>query len=134
MSFSPVILRSLTTFVALLGVSVNSALAQGATSAPVAGGEQPSLFSALVQMLPMLAICYLIFYFMVMKPQETKTKKHRELLDALKKGDSVVTTSGIVGKVSGIESDHVNLEIAPNVKVKLLRSHIARFEVEPQKA
>jgi preprotein translocase subunit YajC len=104
------------------------------TTAPVATGEQPSLFGALVQMLPMLAVCYLIFYFMVIRPQETKTKKQRELLDSIKKGDSVVTTSGIVGRVSGVEGDHILLEIASNVKVKFLRSHIARLETEPQKA
>jgi preprotein translocase subunit YajC len=100
----------------------------------MAGAEQPSIFGALMQMLPMLAVCYLIFYFMVIKPQETKNKKHRELMEALKKGDSVITTSGIVGKVAGVESEHVTIEIAQNVKVKFLRSHIARFEVEPQKA
>jgi preprotein translocase subunit YajC len=113
-------------------VTFHDSQGQQAASAPAA--EQPSLFGALVQMLPMLAICYLIFYFMVIKPQESKNKKHKELLEALKKGDSVVTTSGIIGKVSGVEGDHVALEISPNVKVKFLRSHIARFEVEPQKA
>ncbi len=115
-------------------VTFGEVSAQQATSTPMAGAEQPSIFGALMQMLPMLAVCYLIFYFMVIKPQETKNKKHRELMEALKKGDSVITTSGIVGKVAGVESEHVTIEIAQNVKVKFLRSHIARFEVEPQKA
>jgi len=125
-------IRFLSLAIAASLVTFHDSQAQQAASAPAA--EQPSLFGALVQMLPMLAICYLIFYFMVIKPQESKNKKHKELLEALKKGDSVVTTSGIIGKVSGVEGDHVALEISPNVKVKFLRSHIARFEVEPQKA
>jgi preprotein translocase subunit YajC len=125
-------IRFLSLAIATSLVTFHESQAQQAASVPAA--EQPSLFGALVQMLPMLAICYLIFYFMVIKPQESKNKKHKELLEALKKGDSVVTTSGIIGKVSGVEGDHVALEISPNIKVKFLRSHIARFEVEPRKA
>jgi len=105
--------------------------------APAAGdaaAAPPSLFGALIDMLPMLAVCYLIFYFMVIKPQERKTKQHKALLDSMKRGDSVVTSSGIIGKVSGVESDHVLLEIAPNIKVKFMRQHIVRLENEPQKS
>jgi len=125
-------IRFISLTVASVLVAFNESQAQQSASARTA--EQPSLFGAIVQMLPMLAICYLIFYFMVIKPQESKSKKHKELLESIKKGDSVVTTSGIIGKVSGVEGDHVALEISPNVKVKFLRTHIARFEVEPQKA
>jgi preprotein translocase subunit YajC len=117
---------------ALAIVKAQSALAQDA--APGAPIEQPSLLGALMQMLPMLAICYLIFYFMVIKPQETKNKKHASLVASLKRGDSVVTSSGIVGKVVNVEKDHVMLEIAQNVKVKVLMSHVTRLETEPQAA
>jgi preprotein translocase subunit YajC len=85
-------------------------------------------------MLPMLAICYLIFYFMVIRPQETKNKQHKALLESIKRGDTVVTTSGMVAKVAGVEKDHVLLEIAPNVKAKYLTNAIARLEGEPQKS
>jgi preprotein translocase subunit YajC len=101
---------------------------------PVTAEQQPSFMQSLISMLPMLAICYLIFYFMVIKPQETKTKKHAALVTSLKRGDSVVTSSGIVGKVAGIEKDHVMLEIAQNVKVKVLLSHVTRLESESQAA
>jgi preprotein translocase subunit YajC len=119
--------------------SATTALAQGA-AAPVAGGqapgagpvEPPTLFGALIEMLPMLAVCYLIFYFMVIRPQERKTKQHKALLESMKRGDSVVTSGGIIGKVSGVESDHVLLEVAPNVKMKFLRQHIVRLENQPQ--
>ncbi len=111
---------------------VAKVLAQATTTtAPGAAGptaQPPSLFGALIDMLPMLAVCYLIFYVMVIRPQERKTKQHKELLESMKRGDSVVTSSGIVGKVSGVEGDHILLEIAPNVKVKILQQHIVRLE------
>jgi preprotein translocase subunit YajC len=112
--------------------TAQSVLAQDA--APATPIEQPSLLGALMQMLPMLAICYLIFYFMVIKPQESKNKKHATLVASLKRGDSVVTSSGIVGKVANVEKDHVMLEIAQNVKVKVLMSHVTRLESEQQAA
>lgn len=115
---------------------VTEALAQAAAPAPAPAGppEAPTLFGALVQMLPMLAICYLIFYFMVIRPQENKTKQLKSMLESMKRGDSVVTTSGVIAKVAGVEKDHVMLEVAPNVKVKFLRTAIAKIEGEPQKS
>ena len=110
------------------------AFAQTAPGTPSATPETPSLFGALVQMLPMLAICYLIFYFMVIRPQESKTKQLKAMLESIKRGDSVVTTSGVVAKVASVEKDHVLLEVAPNVKVKFLTSAIARLEGEAQKS
>jgi preprotein translocase subunit YajC len=112
--------------------TMRSGFAQDA--APMSPVEQPSLLGALMQMLPMLAICYLIFYFMVIKPQETKNKKHATLVASLKRGDSVVTSSGIVGKVANVEKDHVMLEIAQNVKVKVLMSYVTRLETEQKAA
>jgi preprotein translocase subunit YajC len=89
---------------------------------------------SLVGMLPMLAICYLIFWVMVIRPQESKVKKHKQLLESLKRGDSVVTTGGIIGRVSSVEKDSVMVEIAPNVKVKFSQSHIVGLEKGDAKA
>ncbi len=103
--------------------------------APVAAGaEQPSFFGSLVQMLPMLIICYLIFYFMVIKPQDARSKKHQSLIDSLKRGDSVVTSSGIVGKISAVEKGYVVLEIARDVKIKVQQQHVVAREEEPAAA
>lgn len=126
-------LSSIVQLWAVVMVALGDANAQ---SAPAAAGqpEAPTLWGALVQMLPMLAICYLIFYFMVIRPQESKTKQHKALLEGLKKGDSVVTTTGILARVAGVEKDHVVLELAPNVKVKFLASAIARLEGETVKS
>lgn len=113
--------------------SASMAVAQAPAAAP-AGGPAPTLWGAFVQMLPMLAICYLIFYVMVIRPQEKKVKQHKSLLESLKRGDSVVTSSGLVGRVAGVDKEYVLLEISPNVKVKIIQSHIARLETEAQKA
>lgn len=119
----------------VLGVhGVHEAMAQAAPSAAPAAAPQPTLLGALWDMLPMLAICYLIFYVMVIRPQESKNKKHKALLESLKRGDSVVTSSGIIGKVAGVEKDHLLLEVAQNVKLKVLLTHVARLEAEPQQA
>lgn len=96
--------------------------------------EQPGFMESLVGMLPMLAICYLIFWVMVIRPQESKVKKHKQLLESLKRGDSVVTTGGIIGRVSSVEKDSVMVEIAPNVKVKFSQSHIVGLEKGDAKA
>lgn len=105
----------------------DSALAQEQATSQGAQ-TTPSLLEALVQMLPMLAICYLIFYFMVIRPQEAKTKKHKAMMENLKKGDSVVTSSGILGKIAGIEAEHLLVEVAQNVKIKVIASHISKVE------
>ena len=78
------------------------------------------------KMLPMFAIVFLIFYFLVLKPQQDKVKNQQALLGALKRGDVVVTSSGIIARVISVEADHVLLDISTNVKIKLERSHIAK--------
>jgi preprotein translocase subunit YajC len=106
----------------------------GVQFTPAPTQEQPSFIQSLVSMLPMLAVCYLIFWVMVIRPQDTKVKKHKQLLESLKRGDSVVTTGGIIGRVASVEKDAVLVEIAPNVKVKFAQSHILGLEKGESKA
>ena len=68
----------------------------------------------------------MIYYFMIIKPQQLKVKSQADLTASLKKGDSVVTTGGIFGRVSSVETDGVSIEVAPNVKIKVELAHIAR--------
>jgi len=107
----------------LFDVAAQEVLPQGADAQAV-----PSFWGTLRSMAPMLLICYAIFWFMVVRPQEKKLKSHKELMDSLKKGDSVVTTSGIVGRVQGQEEGYVILEVAPNVRLKIEGTHVARRE------
>ncbi|RMG40048.1 MAG: preprotein translocase subunit YajC [Candidatus Dadabacteria bacterium] len=88
--------------------------------------KPPSAGQVLFRMMPMFAIVFFIFYFMVLKPQEKKIRQQQALLESLKKGDQVVTDSGIFGRVAGIEKDYILLEVAGGVKIKIEPSHITR--------
>jgi preprotein translocase subunit YajC len=116
--------------IALCGVtSLSTASAQApAVDTATTAGQRPSLGEVLSRMMPMFVIVFFIFYFMVIKPQQAKLKTQRLLVEGLKKGDSVVTTGGLIGKVVSVEPQHVVLEIAANVKVRVERSHIERRE------
>ncbi len=73
----------------------------------------------------MLLILFGIFYFLLILPQQRQAKKHREMINSLKKGDRVITTGGIIGTISGVADDTVTLQIADGVKVKVAKSYIA---------
>ena len=104
-----------------------------AQSNPQATVPQPSFGETIFGMMPMIAVVFLIFYFLVVKPQNDKFKKQQELLSSLKKGDSVVTSSGIVGKISGIEDDYLSLELCTGCRVKFEKSHISKREGKEEK-
>ncbi|HEY6874678.1 MAG TPA: preprotein translocase subunit YajC [Geobacteraceae bacterium] len=96
------------------------AFAMGAPPAGGGGGGQ----SAIMNLVP-LVFMFGIFYFLLIRPQQKKAKEHRALLDALKKGDNVVTAGGMYGKVTSIDENIVTLEIATGVNVKIKKGHIA---------
>jgi preprotein translocase subunit YajC len=86
---------------------------------PAAGGQ-----SALLNMVP-LVFMFAIFYFLLIRPQQKKAKDHKLMVDALKKGDQVVTAGGIHGKVTAVEESIVVLEVATGVNIKVNKGHIA---------
>ncbi|MBF0451873.1 MAG: preprotein translocase subunit YajC [Candidatus Magnetomorum sp.] len=87
-----------------------------------AGAGQANGFTAL---LPMIII-FAIFYFLLIRPQQKKAKEHRTMIDSLKKGDRVVTSGGIYGRVTACtDADTVTLEIADRVRVKFVRSNVS---------
>jgi preprotein translocase subunit YajC len=78
----------------------------------------------LMSMLPFVGI-FVVFYFLMFRPQQQKAKKHRDLLASLRRGDRVVTTGGIIGTVSKVVSDaELLLEIADGVRVRVLRQMV----------
>ena len=90
--------------------------------------------SALVQFLPLVLI-FVVFYFLLIRPQQKKQKDHRTMLDALRRGDRVVTGGGILGTVSKVVSnDEIEVDIASNVRVKVLRSTITSVLAKPDPA
>ena len=100
----------------------NLAFAQ-ATAMPA--GE-PSLIQRLVAMAPMIAIIFGIFYIMVILPQRKQEQEHKKLIEGLKKGEEIVTVSGIIGKVSAVEADAVILEVAQNTKMRFEKNAVRK--------
>lgn len=90
-----------------------------AQSAPGGAGPGP-----LVTLIPFVLI-FVIMYFMVVRPQQKKTKDHQEMLNKLKRNDEVMTSGGIYGKVVDLKETVVTLEVAPNVRIRVHRPQIA---------
>ncbi len=96
---------------------ISPAYAQAATTA-----AQPDGMSAfLVQMMPLLLI-FIVFWFLIFRPQQQRAKQHRAKLDAVKRGDQVVTGGGLIGKVTKVDGDSVEVELAQNVRVKAVKA------------
>ncbi|MEI7590413.1 MAG: preprotein translocase subunit YajC [Deltaproteobacteria bacterium] len=82
--------------------------------------------------LGLMAILFVIFYFLLIRPQQKQQKEHKDMLASLTHGDEVVTASGIHGKVVAMTENIVTVEIADNVKVKFSRGHIAGVSKKKQ--
>lgn len=95
---------------------------EGATGEP--GGM-------IVSLIPFVLII-VVFYFLLIRPQQTRQKKHKQLLESLKKGDKVVTNAGILGTVSNFSKETVTLQVADNVKIKILRDTVASIRGETE--
>lgn len=102
------------------------AFAMGSAPGGAAGGAGGGM-AAFQQIIP-LVFMFAIFYFLLIRPQQKKAKEHKVLLEAMKKGDNVVTAGGVHGKVTAVESDIVTLEIANGVNIKITKSYIAAIK------
>jgi preprotein translocase subunit YajC len=90
--------------------------------------------SALVQFLPLVLI-FVVFYFLLIRPQQKKQQDHRKTLDGLRRGDRIVTGGGIVGTVNKVVGpEEVEVDIAQGVRVKVLRSTISSVLAKPDPA
>jgi len=94
--------------------------------APQGAAEQ----SMWMTILPMLLI-FVVFYLLLIRPQQKKAKEHKAMLDALKKGDAIITQGGIYGKIVSIADDVAIVEVADKVKLKIARSAIAGLVTTP---
>ncbi|MEZ5842134.1 MAG: preprotein translocase subunit YajC [Hyphomicrobiaceae bacterium] len=89
----------------------------------------------LVQLLPIL-LMFVIFYFLLFRPQQQRAKAHKEMIAAVKRGDTIITSSGIIGKVTRVKDDtEIEVEIAENTRVRMLKGMVAevRAKGEPVK-
>ncbi len=89
----------------------------GALTGQGAGG-----FSSLVPIILM----FVIFYFLLIRPQQKKTKEHREMVNHLKKGDRVITSGGLHGRITAVSEATMTVEIADKVRVKVARGNVSQ--------
>jgi len=119
-------MKTMTTF---LIASIVTAMAWITPAYAEAGGGD-SGFASLIP----LVLIMVIFYFLLIRPQQKKLKEHRRLVDELKKGDSILTGGGLYGRVINVKDDVLQIEIAEGVRVKVKRDTIAGLtDIEPEK-
>jgi preprotein translocase subunit YajC len=80
----------------------------------------------------MMVLMFVVFWFLLIRPQVKRQKAHQALLSALKKGDVVITRGGLVGKISGVSDRVLTIELQEKVRVRVLRSHVdGKYEEAP---
>ncbi len=94
---------------------ISEAYAQAAAAPP--GGD-------LLTTLPMIVIIFALFYFIVIRPQSKRTKEQKLMIDALQKGDEVVSSGGVLGRVVKISGSYIVLEIAASTQITVLKSSV----------
>jgi preprotein translocase subunit YajC len=94
---------------------ISDAYAQAAAAPP--GGD-------LLTTLPMIVIIFALFYFIVIRPQSKRTKEQKLMIDALQKGDEVVSSGGMLGRVAKISGNYIVLEIAASTQITVLKSSV----------
>jgi preprotein translocase subunit YajC len=104
-------------------------LVYAAAPGPANGG----LFGGLLGFLPLIMV-FIIFYFLLIRPQQKRQREHKIMLDNLKRGDRVVTSGGIYGTVTKIRNEVVHLEIADQIRIRIQKSAIGSVLKEGDKA
>jgi preprotein translocase subunit YajC len=98
---------------------ISTAYAQTASGG---GGDAMGMIQTVIP----LVLIFVVFYFLIIRPQQKKVKDHKSMIDALRRGDRVVTTGGIIGTVTKVTGDReISVEIADGVRVRVLRSMVA---------
>jgi len=99
---------------------ISDALAEAAPAA-AGGAQQPGMLEA---MFPFV-ILFIVFYFLLIRPQSKRAKEHKKMVETLSKGDEVLTQGGIYGKIVEVGEQHMVLELADNVQVKVQREAVS---------
>ena len=99
---------------------ISSAYAQ--TAAPAAGGD---MMSSITGLLPLL-LMFVVLYFVMIRPQMKRQKEHRAMIEALAKGDEVVTAGGVAGRISRLGDAYLGIEVAQGVEIQIQRSAISQ--------
>ncbi len=86
-----------------------------------AAAQQPSMLASFIP----LILIFLIFYFLLIRPQQKKQKEHKVLLASIQRGDEILSSGGIIGKVIKVDNDKLTVEISKGVNVTIIRSTVA---------
>jgi preprotein translocase subunit YajC len=106
-------------------VNMAYAMGQGGAAGPGSAG-------GLASFVPLI-LMFVIFYFLLIRPQQKKTKEHRDMIAGIKKGDRIITSGGIHGQVTAVEDTTLTVEISDKVRIKLNRANVAGlFQAQPQ--
>lgn len=108
-------------------VAGTTAAATTSGTTTVATTTTPTQQGGMLQMMLPLVIMIGVMYFVAIRPQQKKAKEHQALLSGLKSGDEVITTSGILGTITGMSDKVVNLEVSKNVQIKVLKSQVTQI-------
>jgi preprotein translocase subunit YajC len=92
---------------------------------PAPQGAQPGGAQGMIASLLPLILIFVVFYFLLIRPQQKKAKEHKQMLDNIKKGDKVITAGGIYGVVESVGDNTITLKISENVKVKFGKGYIS---------
>ena len=90
------------------------------------GGAGGQGGGSMMTFLPLILL-FAVFYFLLIRPQQKRAKQHKTFMENLKKGDTVITSGGLYGKITGITDEAVTIEIAEKVRVKILKSAVADY-------
>ncbi len=96
-----------------------------AAAAPAGGA-----MAGLIQFVPIVAI-FVIFYFLMIRPQQSRAKAHRAMLDAVKRGDEVVTGGGVIGRVTKVADAELEVEVASGVRLRVVKGTLADVRTKP---
>ena len=101
---------------------ISQAFAQTAPAAAASGGME-SLFGSMGQFLP-LVLMFVVLYFIMIRPQMKRQKEHKAMIDALAKGDEIVTTGGLIGRVAKMGESMLQVEVANGIELQVQRSAV----------
>jgi preprotein translocase subunit YajC len=93
-----------------------------AMGSPAAGGQSGQLMAFLP-----LILLFVVFYFLLIRPQQKRAKTHKQFIENLKRGDTVVTSGGLYGKITGVTEDAVTMEVAEKVRVKVAKNAVVEY-------
>ena len=100
---------------------ISDAIAATTATAAAPGAQPESSFFSLI----MIAAIFVLFYFMLIRPQNKRAKEHRELIGKLKKGDEIITSGGMLAKVNTIDEQYVKVTVAEGIEITLQRNAVS---------